>query len=276
MAICNALANGITTSCGTNTGGIKKMWLADFDVVSYTQSGGEVSAVITNTPTRIANATASWSLTNTGGGWSLNILTLPGNYTQYLVGGVTQVRATYVDQFGTTFTITFPIIGSVYNAGPNTTSITPDWISFGYQPVVGPSSIPEINQSVWIGSLFYQFQFNRNTSSFEETIQTNIENGTTFFEQRIMLMLARRDKVKREAIVDLSDSQKRLACIILDNNGLYWVFGIQDGIVLQELAGGSGTAKTDANNYQLTFVGQESEQAYEISSTLVNSLIVNV
>ena len=276
MAICNALTNGIATACGTNTGGIKKMYLADFDVVSYTESGGEVSSVVTNTPTRIANATASWSLTNTGGGWSLNILTIPGNYTQYLVGGVTQVRATYVDQFGTTFTIQFPIIGSVYNAGPNTTSITPDWISFGYQPVVGPSSIPEINQSVWIGSLFYQFQFNRNTSSFEETIQTNIENGTTFFEQRIMLMLARRDKVKREAIVDLSDSQKRLACIILDNNGLYWVFGIQDGIVLQELAGGSGTAKTDANNYQLTFVGQESEQAYEISSTLVNSLIVNV
>jgi len=276
MAICNALTNGITTSCGTNTGGIKKMWLADFDVVSYTQSGGEVSAISTNTPTLIANATASWSLSALGGGvWGLNILTIPGNYTQYLVGGVTQVRATYIDNFGVTYTITFPIIGSTYNSGPNTTSITPDWITYGFQPsVVG--NISQTSKSVWIGSLFYEFQFNRNTSSFEETIQNNIENGTTFFEQRIMLMLARRDKVKREAIIDLSDSQKRLACIILDNNGLYWVFGIQDGIVLQELAGGSGTAKTDANNYQLTFVGQESEQAFEISSTLVNTIVVNV
>ena len=276
MAICNALTNGIATACGTNTGGIKKMYLADFDVVSYTESGGEVSSVVTNTPTRIANATASWSLTNTGGGWSLNILTIPGNYTQYLVGGVTQVRATYVDQFGTTYTIQFPIIGSVYNAGPNTTSITPDWISYGYQPVVGPSSIPEINQSVWIGSLFYEFQFNRNTSSYEETINTSLENGTTFFEQRVNLVLSRREKLKREAIVDLADSQKRLACIILDNNDIYWVFGIQDGIVLQELSGGSGVAKTDANSYNLTFVGQEAEQAYEIDPTLVASVIVSV
>jgi len=173
MAICSALSAGIAKSCDTNTGGILKLYIADFEnVSSYTEVSGEITAI-----------------------------TMAG------------------------------------------------------------------------GSKFYEFQFNRNTSSYEETINVDLTNGTTFFEQRATLVLARREKTKREAIKKLTAGQKQLAIIMKDSNNLYWFLGLTDGAILQEMAGGSGVQKSDANNYTLTFVAQEPSPMPEVDDAIIAAII---
>lgn len=173
MAICSALSAGIAKSCDTNTGGILKLYIADFEnVTSYTEVSGEITAI-----------------------------------------------------------------------------------------------------TMAAGTKFYEFQFNRNTSSIEETINVSLENGTTFFEQRATLVLSRREKTKREAIKKLAAGQKQLAIIVKDSNNLYWFIGLTDGAILQELAGGSGVAKSDANNYQLTFVAQEPNPMPEVDDAIISAIV---
>lgn len=177
MAICNALTGAIAKSCSTNTGGIRKMFIADFENVSTITSSGS--------PAKISAITMS---------------------------GATK---------------------------------------------------------------FYEFEFNRNTSSFEEAVTVNLENGTTFFNQTVRLELARRESAKRDAIEKLVAGQKQLMIIVLDSNGLYWLFGQVEGAYATEITGGSGVAKTDKNGYSIAMTAEEPAQAFEVDSTVISGIVTN-
>jgi len=175
MAICNALSGAIAKSCDTNTGGIRKMYIADYDGVSSITSGG--------TPETIT------------------AITMSGSYK------------------------------------------------------------------------FYEFEFNRNTSSFEEAVTVSLENGTTFFSQTVRLELARRESAKRDAIEKLVAGQKQLMIIVLDANGIYWLFGRNEGAYATEITGGSGVAKADKNGYSIAMTAEEPEQAIEVASGVISAII---
>jgi len=175
MAICSALNGAIAKSCDTNTGGIRKMYIADFDNVTGITTSG--------TPAKISAITMA------------------------------------------------------------------------------------------AGTKFYEFEFNRNTSSYEEAVTVNLENGSTFFNQTVRLELARRESAKRDAIEKLVAGQKQLMVIVLDSNGLYWLFGQVEGAYATEITGGSGVAKTDKNGYSISMTAEEPAQAYEVDSTIISAII---
>jgi len=175
MAICNALSGAIAKSCDTNTGGIRKMYIADYDNVTSITSGG--------TPETISAITMSGS------------------------------------------------------------------------------------------TKFYEFEFNRNTSSYEEVTTISLENGTTFFSQTVRLELARRESAKRDAIEKLVAGQKQLMIIVLDANGIYWLFGRNEGAYATEITGGSGVAKADKNGYSIAMTAEEPEQAIEVASGVISAII---
>jgi hypothetical protein len=120
---------------------------------------------------------------------------------------------------------------------------------------------------------FYEFEFNRGTSNYAETVNINLQNGTTFFTQTVSLVLSRREKTKAEAIKKLTDGQKQLFIIVKDSNGLYWAFGKDEGMVVTAIEGGSGTAKADANNYTITFTGEEADNAPEVDDAIIAAII---
>lgn len=122
-------------------------------------------------------------------------------------------------------------------------------------------------------SKFYEFEFNRNTSSYEENITIDLANGTTFFAQKVNLVLSRREKTKREAIKKLTAGQKELFIIVKDSNSLYWAFGIDQGCIVTELTGGSGVNKGDANSYVISFTAEEANPAPEVASGIIAALI---
>ena len=106
---------------------------------------------------------------------------------------------------------------------------------------------------------FYEFEFNRNTSLFEENQPINIENGSAYYEQRVTLVIPKRDVEKRNILKTLA--QKELAIIVRDGNDILWLIGEDNGALLTESTSGSGQAKADGSKYSLVFVAEELEPA---------------
>ncbi len=121
------------------------------------------------------------------------------------------------------------------------------------------------------GENYYEFEFNKNSSSFLESKPTDVATGTSFNTQTVTLVIPRREVAKHTTIALLA--QKTLSIIVLDQNDKYWLFGRKNGMDLTGNEGGSGTAKADMNGYTLTFVGEEPALAPEVSSGAVASVI---
>jgi hypothetical protein len=146
----------------------------------------------------------------------------------------------------------------------NFDNVTGTTVSNGEVTVIGMSS----------GTKFYEFAFNKNTSNAEETIAVDFAAGNSLVTQTVNLILTRRDKLKREAIVKLASGQQRLAIIFQDSNGLYWFQGLTDGTYLTGLAGGTGVNKTDRNSYDLTFTAEEPSPMPEVDDAIIAAIIV--
>jgi len=122
------------------------------------------------------------------------------------------------------------------------------------------------------GTKFAQFQFNNNTGSLNEELTSDLTNGVSFYTQTANLVIPRREASKRDKILVLAEGQPKLALIIKDSNNVYWFVGLNEGAYLTANVTGSGTAKADANNYQLTFTAEEAELAPEVLSTIISSI----
>lgn len=120
---------------------------------------------------------------------------------------------------------------------------------------------------------FFEFEFNRNTSSYNEEMTISLDNGSTFYSQSVNLILSRREAAKREALKELTAGQKELFVIVKDSNGLYWAFGLQEGMITTAMTSGSGVAKGDANNYNITFTAEEVVPAPEVDETIIAALL---
>lgn len=120
-------------------------------------------------------------------------------------------------------------------------------------------------------SYFYEFEFNRNSATYTEDLVKSVESGSALFEQTITVTIPRRDVVKRNTLSLLT--QRDLAVIIKDGNGIYWYPGEVEGVYLSESTSTSGTAKADGSNYTLTLKGFEAERAPAVDPTIIAALL---
>ena len=121
---------------------------------------------------------------------------------------------------------------------------------------------------------FYEFQTNKNVCSFTEKATIDLQKGTTFFDQKVSIVLSRRETIKRNAIEELTAGQKQLLIIVLDSNGLYWITGVTEGTYVSNIDGGSGTLKADSNGYTIEFSAMEPIQMYQVDPTIVSAIVV--
>ncbi|CAB5224034.1 hypothetical protein UFOVP388_44 [uncultured Caudovirales phage] len=95
----------------------------------------------------------------------------------------------------------------------------------------------------------------RGTNTFEQTVTSSRENGTTFVEQKLSLML------KKLTVQD--HKELKLLCygrpqvVLQDNNGNYFFLGLQHGLDVTTMAVSSGTALGDFSGYKIELVGME-------------------
>lgn len=93
------------------------------------------------------------------------------------------------------------------------------------------------------------FGFRKQTGSMTSTLQVN-DNGTNFWQTDIQLVFAKMDTVKRLSIMSLMQGQTSV--LVKDNNGNYWMVGIDNYVTMSEGTGETGTAYSDNNAYTIT------------------------
>lgn len=111
------------------------------------------------------------------------------------------------------------------------------------------------------------FKFDvKGTSSFEQTITSSRENGTTFYEQTLTLNFKKLSKQTHNEVKLLAYARPHV--IVEDNNGNKFMMGLEYGA---EVTGGSiatGAAMGDMSGYSLTFGAQEKIPANFVDATI--------
>lgn len=123
------------------------------------------------------------------------------------------------------------------------------------------------------GASFYTFKPNKNSSNWVENIQSSIENGTIGYEQVITLVFAKNDVTKRNVIKMLG--QANMIAIVRDKNEKYWLLGAQNGLEVSGGGSSSGTMLNDLNGWNITISGTEPQPAYEVSASIISSLVAD-
>lgn len=106
----------------------------------------------------------------------------------------------------------------------------------------------------------------RGTSSFTETPTVSRDNGTAFFEQAMELVLPKLTKKDHNTVKLLAYGSPHV--IIEDNNGNFFLAGLEYGM---DISGGSiatGAAMGDMSGYTLSFTGMEKVPANFLGDSL--------
>jgi len=103
-------------------------------------------------------------------------------------------------------------------------------------------------------SNLYKFEL-KGTNSFEQTITSSRENGTTFVEQTLSIQLKKQDAATTKNVKLLAYGRPNI--VVKDNNGNFFLAGLERGMDVTTGTISNGTALGDVSGYQLTFVGQE-------------------
>lgn len=124
--------------------------------------------------------------------------------------------------------------------------------------------------------VFYQFDLQRGTSDFTETINGSTENQTVFYEATINAAFAKMQTSTRNQVKVLAQNPDLKIVVETNNNqdsAKFIYVGRVNGAQLNAGQSQSGTALGDANGYTLTFTAQEPAPADFISgSSLAGAL----
>jgi len=121
----------------------------------------------------------------------------------------------------------------------------------------GYGTVTQTNDEITdMSGTFTAFEYElKGNSSFEQTITSSRENGTTFFEQSLNLTLKKLSKEDNKELKLLAYGRPHVA--VEDYNGNVFVMGLEHGA---EVTGGSivtGAAMGDLSGYTLTLSAQE-------------------
>ena len=100
-------------------------------------------------------------------------------------------------------------------------------------------------------------------------MRSSRDNGTTFFEQVLNIVLKKQDADTHKEVKLLAWAKP--VVIVEDNNGNAWVMGLEHG---SEVTGGSivtGSAMGDLTGYNLTLTGQERVPANFLYGAVANN-----
>lgn len=94
----------------------------------------------------------------------------------------------------------------------------------------------------------------RGNSTFEQTLTSSRENGTTFAEQTLTVSLKKQDAATNKEVKLLAYGRPNI--LIEDNNGNLFVMGEEYGSEMNATTS-TGTAMGDKSGYELTFTATE-------------------
>lgn len=117
---------------------------------------------------------------------------------------------------------------------------------------------------------FFRFEMPKQTSSFTETHNVSLENGTLFYNQDLSLVFNKMTTEKRNQI-NLIAKATHMVVVFKDNAGKFWSVGIEKGAYVTAGTTVSGTAFGDRSGYEITISGLEKNPSYEVDSSIVEA-----
>ena len=134
--------------------------------------------------------------------------------------------------------------------------------------------------SLPLATPIYKFEL-KGTNSFETTITSSRENGTTFFEQVLSIQLKKQDVQTHKEVKLLTYGRPNI--IVRTNANQFFMAGLARGMDVTAGTIGNGTVLGDMNGYGLTFTGQEALPANFLDcnteaqlSTLLNGAVITI
>ena len=100
----------------------------------------------------------------------------------------------------------------------------------------------------------YKYEL-KGTNTLDTNVTTSRENGTSFAETTLSVVLKKQDVATHKEIKLLSYGRPRV--VVEFNNGDFQLVGLEHGAELTTAAISSGTAMGDLNGYTLTLVAME-------------------
>ena len=114
----------------------------------------------------------------------------------------------------------------------------------------------------------------RSTSCFFSSRSSNAtaseENGSVFYTHQVVFPLNKRDSTTANIVRTLA--KNKLVAVTLDMDGVYRMYGKDNGLYLASTESGSGTAAGDRNGYNITLSGIEKDDFLQVSNAVVLAL----
>ncbi len=104
----------------------------------------------------------------------------------------------------------------------------------------------------------YKYELN-GSSTFEQTVTSSRENGTTFVDQKLTLNLKKLSIVDHKQLKLLAYGRPIIA--VQDRNNNWFVAGLTKGMDLTSFTISTGAAMGDMSGYKLEFQGMELKPA---------------
>jgi hypothetical protein len=122
-----------------------------------------------------------------------------------------------------------------------------------------------------VGTRFWLYQQDKQSTTAEEQVEASEENGTLFYTQTLKLILNKMQTSIRNEILVLG--QQRLVAVVVDRNGNGWLYGKDNFLTLQSGSKAStGKAMGDRNGYEIDFKGFEPQLALNVPSSIITTL----
>lgn len=106
----------------------------------------------------------------------------------------------------------------------------------------------------------------KGTSTFEQSVTSSRENGTTFVDQKLSLNINKLTAADHKQLKMLSYGRPQI--VVEDNNGNLFLAGLTKGCDLTTAAISTGAAMGDASGYKMEFQGMEKDAANFMTGTL--------
>lgn len=116
----------------------------------------------------------------------------------------------------------------------------------------------------------YKYQL-KGTNTFDQVITTSRENGTSFVEQTLSVVLKKQDAATHKTVKLLSYGRPNI--VVKTRNNQFYLAGLEHGMELTTANVSNGTAMGDLVGYTLTFVGTEKILANLLDTTTEAGLI---
>jgi hypothetical protein len=129
--------------------------------------------------------------------------------------------------------------------------------------------VTAIDSGVW-----YQYDLQPQTASFEETLTFNRDNSTIFYSQTIAMKLHRLSTAKRNELIEVA--QARIWAIVVDANDNYILCGLENGLDLSTRTGSTGTALGDFNGYDLALTHETPNPSYHLNATAIEDIDIAI